>query len=164
MHIANDDLYAQSWNTNFGSNPFDDGLSEYSQNTEDTEYFPIQIPEENRPPSPGSSPRVGGAQCNRPLDRMIIMKMKFHSKSVKAIKVPEKLKDKINPSEDDIQKPQKIPEIRHCKKYPKRPAVKNTTYDLIPTQITQTHTDTNKRIVEETFIFQILSPIRYSAY
>ena len=41
MPIANDDLYAQSWNTNFGSNPFDDGPSEYSQDTEDTEYTPI---------------------------------------------------------------------------------------------------------------------------
>ena len=27
--IANDYLCAQSWNTNFGSNPFDDGLLEY---------------------------------------------------------------------------------------------------------------------------------------
>ena len=27
--IANDYLYAQPWNTNFGSNPFDDGPSEY---------------------------------------------------------------------------------------------------------------------------------------
>ena len=43
--IAND-LYAQSWNTNFGSNPFDDGQSEYLQDTEDTEYIPIQIPED----------------------------------------------------------------------------------------------------------------------
>ena len=38
MSIANDDLYAQSWNTNFGSNPFDDSPTEYSQNTVDTEY------------------------------------------------------------------------------------------------------------------------------
>ena len=31
MPIANDDLYAQSWNTILGSNPFDEGPSEYSQ-------------------------------------------------------------------------------------------------------------------------------------
>ena len=43
MPIANGDLYAQSWNTNLGSNPFDDGPSEYIQNTEDKEYIPIQI-------------------------------------------------------------------------------------------------------------------------
>ena len=42
MPIANDDLYAQSWNTNFGSNPFADGPSEYSQDTEDAEYTPIR--------------------------------------------------------------------------------------------------------------------------
>ena len=59
MPITNGDLYAQSWNTNFGSNLFDDGPSEYSLNTEDTEYNPIQIPEENRPPSPGSSKNSG---------------------------------------------------------------------------------------------------------
>ena len=64
MPIANDDLYAQSWNTNFGSNPFDDSPSDYSQNTEDTEYIPIQTPEHNRPFSHGSSKNSGGAQWN----------------------------------------------------------------------------------------------------
>ena len=61
MPIANDDLYAQSWNTNFGSNPFEDGPSEYSEDTEETEYTPIQIPNDNRPPSPGSSKNSGGS-------------------------------------------------------------------------------------------------------
>ena len=51
MPIATDDLYAQSWNTHFGSNPFEDGPSEYSQDTEDAEYTPIQLPDDNRPPS-----------------------------------------------------------------------------------------------------------------
>ena len=61
MPITNDDLYAQSWNTNFGSNPFDDSLAEYSQNTEDADHIPIQIPNDNRPPSPGSSKNSGGS-------------------------------------------------------------------------------------------------------
>ena len=39
-----DDLYAQSLNTNFGSNPFDDGPSEYPRDTQDTEYITKQIP------------------------------------------------------------------------------------------------------------------------
>ena len=60
MPIANDDLYAQSWNTNFGSNPFEDGCSEFTQDTEDAEYTPIQIPNENHPPFPGS-PKNSGA-------------------------------------------------------------------------------------------------------
>ena len=59
--IANDDLYAQSWNTNFGSSPFDDDPVEYSQNNDDTEYIPIQTPDDNRPPSPGSSKNSGGS-------------------------------------------------------------------------------------------------------
>ena len=61
MAITNDDLFAQSWNTNFGSNPFDDGPPQYSLNTDDTEYIPIQIPDENRPPSPGTSKNSGGS-------------------------------------------------------------------------------------------------------
>ena len=66
--IATDDLYAQSWNTNFGSNPFVDGPSEYSQDTEDTEYTPIQIPYDNRPPSPGSSKISGGSPVEQTAD------------------------------------------------------------------------------------------------
>ena len=92
MPIAKDDLYAQSWSTNFGSKPFDDGPSEYSQNTEDAEYFPIQIPEENRPPSQDLQKIVEGAQWNRPLNRMIIIKMKSYCKSVNIIKVAKNSK------------------------------------------------------------------------
>ena len=55
-------------------NPFDDGPSEYSQDTEDTEYTPIQMPDDNRPPSPGSSKNSGGAQCNKPLNQIKITK------------------------------------------------------------------------------------------
>ena len=68
MPITNDDLYAQAWNTNFGSSPFDDDPVENSQNNDDAEYTPIQITDENRPPSPSSSKNSGGAQWNRPLN------------------------------------------------------------------------------------------------
>ena len=61
MLIANDDLYAQLWNTNFGSNTFDDGPSESSQKTKEAEKIPIQIPDDNRPPSPGSSKNSEGS-------------------------------------------------------------------------------------------------------
>ena len=76
--IANDDLYAQSWNTNFGSSPFDDDPVEYSQNNDDTEYIPIQTPDDNRPPSPGSSKNSGGAQWNRPLNLKEKRAMEIH--------------------------------------------------------------------------------------
>ena len=61
MPITNDDLYAQSWNTNFGSSSFDDDPVENSHNNDDAEYTPIQIPDENRPPSPSSSKNSGGS-------------------------------------------------------------------------------------------------------
>ena len=82
MPIANDDLYAQSWNTNFGSNPFDDSPSDSLQNTEEIDYIPIQLPENSRPPSPESSKNSGGAQWNRPLYQTKtrkIMLMKIHN-------------------------------------------------------------------------------------
>ena len=119
MIITNNDLYAQSWNTNFGSNPFDDGSSEYSLNTEDSEYIPIQIPEENRPPSPGSSKNSGAAQWNRPLNRMNTMKTKYHIKSSKMIRIPKKLKKmQIFHLMMISKKPQKIHKIPHRKKNP----------------------------------------------
>ena len=65
MTIANDDLYAQSWNTNFGANPFDDIPSDAIHNTEDTEYVPIQIPDNSRPPSPVSSKNSGGSPVDQ---------------------------------------------------------------------------------------------------
>ena len=104
MPITNDDLYAQSWNTNFGSNPFDDGPSERLQNTEDTECIPIQIPDDNHPPSPGSSKNSGGAQWNRPLNQMKIMKMKVHNKVERMTKLPKKnQKDIENSSKNDFR-------------------------------------------------------------
>ena len=47
MPMEPDDLYAQSCNTNFGPNPFQDNPPEYSQNAEDIEYLPITVPENN---------------------------------------------------------------------------------------------------------------------
>ena len=59
LPIAQYDLYAQSWNTNFGPNPFEDNPREYSQNTEDIEYLPITAPGNNHPPSREISKIVG---------------------------------------------------------------------------------------------------------
>ena len=59
--ITQDDLYAQSWNTNFGPNPFEDNPPEYSQNTEDIDYLPITSPENNHPPSREISKNSGGS-------------------------------------------------------------------------------------------------------
>ena len=121
MLIANKDLYAQPWNTRFGSNPFDVGPSEYSPDTEDAEYTPIHIPDDNRPPSPGFSKNCGEAQWNRPLNQIRIMKImqkKNRNKPAKMIKVPNKLKNQITHQKMISKKPQKTLKIPHCKKNP----------------------------------------------
>ena len=121
MTIANDDLYAQSWNTNFGANPFDDIPSDAIHNTEDTEYVPIQIPDNSRPPSPVSSKNSGGAQWIRPLNQIKIteiMLMKSHNNQMMII-TPKKLKKtQILHLTMIFKKPQKILKIPHCKKNP----------------------------------------------
>ena len=45
MPVAHDDLYAQSWNTNFGPNPFEDSPPDYTQITDDIEFVPVEVPE-----------------------------------------------------------------------------------------------------------------------
>ena len=49
--MAHDDLYAQSWNTNLGPNPFEDSLPDYTQNNDDVEYVPFEVLENNHLPS-----------------------------------------------------------------------------------------------------------------
>ena len=44
MSVALDDLYAQSWNTNFGPNPFEENPPDFTLNEDDVEYVPGQIP------------------------------------------------------------------------------------------------------------------------
>ena len=61
MPVAHDDLYAQSWNTNFGPNPFEDSPPDHTQNTDDIEYIPVEVPENNHPPSPKFPKSSGGS-------------------------------------------------------------------------------------------------------
>ena len=108
--------------TRICSNPFDDGPSDSLQNTEDTEYIPIQIPENNRPHSPRSSKKTGGAQWNRPLITRIKMKMKSCKKLVKIIKILKKPKKvQIIHHQMTYKKPRKFPKYslaRRTHKYP----------------------------------------------
>ena len=70
MPIEHDDLYAQSWNTNFGPNPFEDNPSEYSQNADDIEYLPIRQPDQiNHPPSREISQNSGGSPVEQTTER-----------------------------------------------------------------------------------------------
>ena len=59
MPVSHDDLYAQSWNTNFGPIPFEDKPPGYTQNTDDNDYVPIEAPKYNHPPSPETSKHSG---------------------------------------------------------------------------------------------------------
>ena len=111
MPITNDDLYAQSWNTNFGSNPFDDGPSEYSLNTEDTEYIPIQIPEENRPPSPGSSKNSGGSPVEQTTEPVENHENEIPQQTIEDDQSTQKTqKDANNSLDDDTQKTPENPQ------------------------------------------------------
>ena len=67
MPVAHDDLYAQSWNTKFGPNQFEDGPPDHTQNNDDVEYVPVEVPENNHPPSLKFLEKGGGAQWSSPL-------------------------------------------------------------------------------------------------
>ena len=68
MPIDHDDLYAQSLNTKFGPNPFEDNPPWYSQNVEDIEYLPLKVPEHNYPPSRDLSQNSGGSPVEQTND------------------------------------------------------------------------------------------------
>ena len=115
MPIANDDLYAQSWNTNFGSNTFDDSPSELSQNTEETEYIPIQIPENNHPPQKNR----GGSTVEQTIEPDENHENEIPQQISEVIKKPKKLKTiQIIHQTMRFKKPQKTPKIPHYKKNP----------------------------------------------
>ena len=118
MPVAHDDLYAQSWNTNFGPNPFKDSPPDHTQNTDDIEYVSVDAPENNHPPSLEFPKNSGGAQWNSPLNakKKIMMKSSKKSKIMiqKSPKKPQKKRHQIHKP----KKLQKIHKIPHCKKNP----------------------------------------------
>ena len=119
MPITNDDLYAQSWNTNFGSNPFDVGPAEHSQNTEETEYIPIQVPDDNHPPSPGSSKNSGGSPVEQTTEPNENHENESPQQSGEDAQITQKTqKDIENSSVNDIQNTPETHKKLHCKKNP----------------------------------------------
>ena len=65
MPVAHDDLYAQSWNTNFGPNPFEDSPPDHTKNTDDIEY----AAETNHPPSFEFPKNSGGSPVEQSTER-----------------------------------------------------------------------------------------------
>ena len=119
MPVAHDDLYAQSWNTNFGPNPFEDSPPDYTQITDDIEYVPVEVPEHNQPPSPKFPKIVGGAPWNRPLNakKKIVMKIykNIKMKNQKSPKKTQKNTRIANPK--NPRKLRKYPIARRTHKY-----------------------------------------------
>ena len=66
--MAHDDLYAQSWNTNFGPNPFEENPPDVTLNDDDVEYVPCQVPEINHPASRENSKTSGGSPVEQTTD------------------------------------------------------------------------------------------------
>ena len=62
MTVSHDDLYTQSSNKKVGPNPFEENLKEYSQDTVETVYAAIEIPEEKNHPTPEISKIDGKTQ------------------------------------------------------------------------------------------------------
>ena len=69
MPVTHDDLYAQSWNTNFGPNPFEESPPDYTKITDDIEYVPVEVPENNHPPSPKFPKNSGGSPVEQTTER-----------------------------------------------------------------------------------------------
>ena len=82
MSVAHVDLYAQSWKTNFGPNPIENGPPDYTLNNDDVEYVPIEIPDNNHPPSLKFPEKGGGAQWSSPLKAKKKIMSKYHKKFV----------------------------------------------------------------------------------
>ena len=107
LPVAHDDLYAQSWNTKFGPNQFEDGPPDHTQNNDDVEYVPVEVPENNHPPSLKFLEKGGGAQWSSPLQAKKKIKRKHHKKFVMMKqKFPKKPQMKIH-QKHKHKKPQK---------------------------------------------------------
>ena len=117
MPVAHDDLYAQSWNTNFGPNPFEDSPPDHTQNTDDIEYVSVDAPENNHPPSLEFPNNSGGAQWNSPLNAKKKIMMKSSKKSKIMIQKPPK-----NPKRKDTR----YTNPKNSRKFTKYPITRRT--------------------------------------
>ena len=108
MPIEHDDLYAQSWNTNIGPNPFEDNHPEYSQDVEDIDNLPTTEPEHNHPPSREISQNGGGSpveQTTEPDQNHEIHADENPQQISEDDQNTQKLQKELNkPSDNDTQK------------------------------------------------------------
>ena len=105
--VTHDDLYAQSWNTNFGPDPFEESPPDYTQVTDDIEYVPVEVPENNHPPSPKFSENSGGSSVEQTTER----EEENCDENLQEIQDEESEISQKTPKEN-------TPETPHCKKNP----------------------------------------------
>ena len=116
MPTEHDDHYSQSWNTNFGPNPFEDNHPEYSQKAEDIAYLSIPVPENNHPPSRENSQYCGGS----PVEQTTVPEAETHSEFSQKIHTDEvessqKSQAKEKYTTKNPENPKK-PSKKHCKR------------------------------------------------
>ena len=63
--ISQDDLYAHTWDTNFGPSPFDTEQDSCDQQEDTVEYEPTAQPETNRPPAHNNFKNSGGTPAEQ---------------------------------------------------------------------------------------------------
>ena len=80
MPVAHDDLYAQSWNTNFGPNPFI-ALQIIHKLLMTLNMYQLKYLKITTPPTHEFPKNSGGAQWNRPLNAKKKIVMKIYKKS-----------------------------------------------------------------------------------
>ena len=115
--IAQDDLYAQTWDTNFGSSPFDSEHETNDQQEDIVEYEPASQPEIYRPSSPEISQNSGGIPAEQPAvtdeEPQIITKelteIENHEPIPETSRNPEISQD--TPTQNSPKTPENNPEI-----------------------------------------------------
>ena len=116
MTVAHDDLYAQSWNTNFGPNPFEDGPPDYTQNNDNVQYVPIEVPENYHLPSLKFPEKGGESSVVQPTES----EEENHEEIPQEICDDEVEVSQKTPKEKtpDLQTKKTKPKKPHCKKNP----------------------------------------------
>ena len=115
--ISQDDLYAHTWNTNFGPSPFDTTLENCEQQGDTVDYEPISQPEIYRPPAHNNFENSGGIPAEQPAvnneEPQLIEKTPSENESHEPIpetsRKPENSQD--TPPQISPQTPEKNPEI-----------------------------------------------------
>ena len=146
--IAQDDLYARTWDTNFGSSPFDSEHETNDQQKDIVVYEPASQPEVYRPPSPEISQNSGGIPAEQPAvtdeePRIITKKLTENENNEpfpENSRNPEISQD--TPAQNSPKPPNIAQKMMHKKqKKQLTQEVKSTIYAQTQTLTTQTHTD-----------------------